>query len=55
MIEKVEIMTAYQFIIISSVLGGVLAGMVMIYNVLNDILIILIHKKDNGDAWETKE
>lgn len=48
-------MTSYQFIIISSALGGILAGIAMIHRVLNDILIVLLHERDNNNARETKE
>lgn len=48
-------MTSYQFIIISCALGGILAGVTMIYNLLSDIFIVLIHVRDNNNARETKE
>lgn len=48
-------MTSYQFIIIISVLCGILAGVAMIYNLLSDIFIVLIHERDNSDAREIKE
>ena len=58
-IKKDEIMTSYQFIIISCALGGILASLALIYNVMHDILIVLhyISKagQDDNNARETKE
>lgn len=43
-------MNKYEFFMMLCALGGILAGLVMIYNVLNSILVVLIHGRDYGDV-----
>ncbi len=43
-------MNKYEFFMILCALGGVLAALVMIYNVLNSILVVLMYGRDSMDV-----